>query len=101
IARRSHRNRILPARQLATSHLPDAAKERLDHYLVRTGFAPSRRVAQELVERGLVRINGRRSKKSEVVGIEDRVEVAATNRRAVIEPNADLPLEVLHQDAAV
>jgi 23S rRNA pseudouridine1911/1915/1917 synthase len=81
--------------------LPDALKERLDHYLVRTGFAPSRRVAQELVERGLVRINGRRSKKSEVVGDEDRVEVAATNRRAVIEPNADLPLEVLHQDAAV
>jgi len=81
--------------------LPDALKERLDHYLVRTGFAPSRRIAQELVERGLVRINGRRSKKSEVVGVEDRVEVAATNRRAVIEPNADLPLEVLHQDAAV
>ena len=81
--------------------MPDALKERLDHYLVRTGFAPSRRVAQELVERGLVRINGRRSKKSEVVGEEDRVEVAATNRRAVIEPNTDLPLEVLHQDAAV
>ena len=81
--------------------MPDALKERLDHYLVRTGFAPSRRVAQELVERGLVRINGRRSKKSEVVGVEDRVEVAATNRRAVIEPNGDLPLEVLHQDAAV
>lgn len=81
--------------------MADAAKERLDHYLVRTGFAPSRRVAQELVERGLVRINGRRSKKSEVVGVEDRVEVAATNRRAVIEPNAELPLEVLHEDAAV
>jgi 23S rRNA pseudouridine1911/1915/1917 synthase len=81
--------------------LPDAVKERLDHYLVRTGFAPSRRVAQELVERGLVRINGRRSKKSEIVGADDRIEVAATNRRAVIEPNTDLALEVLHQDAAV
>jgi 23S rRNA pseudouridine1911/1915/1917 synthase len=68
---------------------------------VRTGFAPSRRVAQELVERGLVRINGRRSKKSEIVGAEDRIEVAATNRRALIEPNADLALEVLHEDAAV
>jgi 23S rRNA pseudouridine1911/1915/1917 synthase len=81
--------------------LPDALKERLDHYLVRTGFAPSRRVAQELVERGLVRINGRRSKKSEIVGADDRIEVASTNRRAVIEPNADLALEVLHEDAAV
>jgi 23S rRNA pseudouridine1911/1915/1917 synthase len=81
--------------------LPDTAKERLDHYLVRTGFAPSRRVAQELVERGLVRINGRRSKKSEIVGADDRIEVASMNRRAVIEPNADLPLELVHQDASV
>jgi 23S rRNA pseudouridine1911/1915/1917 synthase len=81
--------------------LPDAAKERLDHYLVRTGFASSRRVAQELVERGLVRINGRRSKKSEIVGADDRIEVASTNRRAEIEPNPDLALEVIHQDASV
>jgi 23S rRNA pseudouridine1911/1915/1917 synthase len=81
--------------------LPDAAKERLDHYLVRTGFASSRRVAQELVERGLVRINGRRSKKSEIVGADDRIEVASTNRRAVIEPNPDLALDVVHQDASV
>jgi 23S rRNA pseudouridine1911/1915/1917 synthase len=82
--------------------LHDALKERLDHYLVRTGFAPSRRVAQELVERGMVRINGRRSKKSEIVGAEDRVEVAAAgNRRAAIEPNGELTLEVLHEDASV
>ncbi len=81
--------------------MPNELKERLDHYLVRTGFASSRRVAQELVERGLVRINGRRSKKSEIVGADDRIEVASTNRRAVIEPNADLPLELVHEDAAV
>jgi 23S rRNA pseudouridine1911/1915/1917 synthase len=81
--------------------LPDASKERLDHYLVRTGFASSRRVAQELVERGLVRINGRRSKKSEIVGADDRIEVAATNRRAVIEPNSELALDVIHNDASV
>jgi 23S rRNA pseudouridine1911/1915/1917 synthase len=49
----------------------------------------------------LVRINGRRSKKSEIVGADDRIEVAAANRRAVIEPNAGLALEVLHEDAAV
>ncbi len=49
----------------------------------------------------MVRINGRRSKKSEIVGAEDRVEVAATNRRSAIEPHAELALEVLHEDAAV
>ncbi len=68
---------------------------------MRTGFASSRRIAQELVERGLVRINGRRSKKSEIVGADDQIEVASTNRRAVIEPNADLALEVIHEDASV
>ena len=68
---------------------------------MRTGFASSRRVAQELVERGLVRINGRRSKKSEIVGADDRIEVAATNRRAVIEPNSELALDIIHNDASV
>ena len=81
--------------------LQDAINERLDRYLVRAGLASSRRVAQEMVERGMVLINGRRSKKSEIVGAGDRVEVAAPDRRAAIEPNAGLALEVLHEDAAV
>ncbi len=81
--------------------LQDAINERLDRYLVRAGLASSRRVAQEMVERGMVLINGRRSKKSEIVGAEDRVEVAAADRRAAIEPNAGLALEVIHEDAAV
>ena len=49
----------------------------------------------------MVLINGRRSKKSEIVSAGDSVEVAATNRRAVIEPNPDLALEVIHEDASV
>ena len=81
--------------------LQDAISERLDRYLVRTGLASSRRVAQDMVERGMVLINGRRSKKSEIVGAGDRVEVAAPDRRAAIEPNAGLALEVIHEDAAV
>ena len=70
--------------------MEQAAKERLDHYLVRVGFAPSRRVAQELVERGLVRINGRRSKKSEIIAADDVVEVAPTQTYSPIEANRDL-----------
>ena len=85
--------------------VPEISKERLDHYLVRTGLAASRRVAQELVERGLVRINGRRSKKSEMVGADDQVEVAPTQRHAPLELNDSvtgaIALDVLHEDAAV
>lgn len=65
------------------------------------GFAPSRRVAQELIERGVVRLNGRRSKKSEIVGTDDSVEVAAPQQQAAIESNLDLELEVIYEDAAV
>src|SRR5713101_9109924 len=81
--------------------MEEATKERLDHYLVRVGFAPSRRVAQELVERGLVRINGRRSKKSEIIATDDVVEVAPTQKYSPIEANRDLAIEVLHEDGAV
>ena len=81
--------------------MPEINRERLDHYLVRVGFATSRRVAQELVERGMVRINGRRSRKSEIVGSEDVVEVAPTQKYSPIEANRDLTIVVLHEDAAV
>jgi len=81
--------------------LQETIKERLDHYLVRVGFAPSRRVAQELVERGLVRINGRRSRKSEIIATDDVVEVAPTQKYSSIEANRDLAIEVLHDDGAV
>jgi 23S rRNA pseudouridine1911/1915/1917 synthase len=79
----------------------EVVRERLDHYLVRVGFAPSRRVAQELVERGMVRINGRRSVKSEIVGVDDVVEVAPGQKYSAIEANRDLALAVIHEDAAV
>jgi 23S rRNA pseudouridine1911/1915/1917 synthase len=78
----------------------EVVRERLDHYLVRIGFAPSRRAAQELVERGMVRINGRRSKKSEIIGTDDVVEVAPAQKYSPIEPNRDLTLAVLHEDGA-
>jgi len=49
----------------------------------------------------MVRINGKKARKSEIVGAEDQVEVAPAERRAAIEPNAGLALEVIHEDAAV
>jgi 23S rRNA pseudouridine1911/1915/1917 synthase len=81
--------------------MPESDRERLDHYLVRVGFASSRRMAQELVERGMVRINGNRTRKSEIVSAEDRVEVAPSPMRSPIEPNREIEIQVLHQDPAV
>jgi 23S rRNA pseudouridine1911/1915/1917 synthase len=77
------------------------AAERLDHYLVRLGFAPSRRAARAIVERGIVRINGHRCSKSAIVAPSDTVEVAEAPSGPAIAPNPALEIEVLYEDAAL
>jgi len=82
----------------------EVSRERLDHYLVRTGLASSRRLAQELVERGMVRINGRYPRKSEIVGADDRVEVRGANATprssTPLQPDSSIAIDVVHEDAA-
>lgn len=75
--------------------------ERLDHYLVRTGHAASRRDAREMVARGAVLLNGRRGIKSAVVRAGDNVEVEALPALAAIEADADHRIEVLFEDPAL
>ncbi len=75
--------------------------ERLDHYLVRTGHAASRRDAREMVARGAVRLNGRRGIKGAVVNAGDNVEVEALPQFAAIEGDPEVPIEVLFEDAAL
>jgi 23S rRNA pseudouridine1911/1915/1917 synthase len=79
----------------------NATGERLDHYLVRTGHAASRRDARAMVERGAVMLNGRRGIKGAVVRAGDNIEVEASSQLAAIEPDEDAPLEVLFEDAAL
>lgn len=75
--------------------------ERLDHYLVRTGHAASRRDAREMVARGAVLLNGRRGIKGAVVRAGDDVEVEAPPNLAAIEADGDSHLEVLFEDPAL
>jgi 23S rRNA pseudouridine1911/1915/1917 synthase len=80
--------------------------ERLDRYLVRTGLAPSRRAAGELIAAGRVRINGRRCRKGDVVAGPDRVEIESgagevAPAALAIEPDPDRDLAVLYCDDAV
>ncbi|HKN00148.1 MAG TPA: RluA family pseudouridine synthase [Candidatus Binataceae bacterium] len=76
---------------------PDSG-ERLDRYIVRLGLAPSRRAAQELIAHGLVRVNGARFRKAQMVTPVDKIEVLDTIRARSIEPNADLEIEILYAD---
>ena len=75
--------------------------ERLDHYLVRTGYAASRRDAREMVACGAVLLNGRRGIKGAVVRAGDNVEVEAPPNLAAIEADGDSHLELLFEDPAL
>ena len=75
--------------------------ERLDLYLVRLGWAASRRAAREMVASGGVRVNGHRYRKGELVGPGDHVDVVAATPSATIAPNSDLSVETLYEDSAV
>ena len=78
-----------------------ASGERLDHYLVRTGHAASRRDARAMVERGAVMLNGRRGIKGALVRAGDHVDVEASAHRVAIEPDPEASLEVLFADPSL
>lgn len=77
------------------------ARERLDHYLVRLGWARSRRAARELLAAGRVRVNGRALDKGELIGAADRVEVAEASALPALAPDPEVKLEVLFRDPAL
>ncbi|HUY19697.1 MAG TPA: RluA family pseudouridine synthase [Candidatus Binataceae bacterium] len=78
-----------------------SGRERLDQYLVRMGFAASRRAARELVDQRRVSVNGRRPHKGDLVGGDDRVEVEADALPPLLLPDAAVPIDLIYSDAAV
>ncbi|MBK8171495.1 MAG: RluA family pseudouridine synthase [Sandaracinaceae bacterium] len=80
--------------------LDEEAGARLDVLLVQHFDALSRKSAAELAEKGLVRINGRRAKKSQVVEAGDVVAVAELpeHRTFFAIPNPKLGLRILFED---
>jgi 23S rRNA pseudouridine1911/1915/1917 synthase len=75
---------------------------RLDVFLARTLPHGARRMAQEIIAAGAVRINGRRARKGAQVSGGDRVDVDdAWLVPQVLQPNPHLVVPVLYEDAAV
>lgn len=77
------------------------APERLDRYLVRLGFAPSRRAAIELIAGGRVRVNGRHCRKGAVIAPGDAVVLEEAPGVEALAPNPARPLDVLFTDPAI
>ncbi|HTQ23769.1 MAG TPA: RluA family pseudouridine synthase [Candidatus Binataceae bacterium] len=81
--------------------MPADAPERLDHYLVRLGWAPSRRAAREMLAGGMVRVNGRILRKGEMVGSGDTVEIGEAPELPALAPDAQVKIEILFRDPAM
>jgi 23S rRNA pseudouridine1911/1915/1917 synthase len=77
------------------------ARERLDHYLVRLGWARSRRAAREMLAGGMVRVNGRVLRKGEMVGGGDAVEIAEISTLPALAPDPEVKIEILFRDSAM
>ncbi len=80
---------------------PPGARERLDHYLVRLGWARSRRGAREMLAGGMVRVNGRVLRKGESVAGGDAVEVAELSTLPALAPDPEVKIEVLFRDSTL
>lgn len=76
-------------------------RERLDRYLVRLGFAVSRRAARDLIARGMVSVNGHRYRKGAVISPGDHVEVTPEPIVTALAPDPKVTLDLLFEDAAV
>lgn len=81
--------------------MPPDARERLDHYLVRLGWARSRRAAREMLAGGMVRVNGRVLRKGEMIGGGDAVEIAEASTLPALVPDPEVKIEVLFRDSAM
>ncbi|HEV7987980.1 MAG TPA: RluA family pseudouridine synthase [Candidatus Binataceae bacterium] len=81
--------------------MPPDARERLDHYLVRLGWARSRRAAREMLADGMVRVNGRVLRKGEMIGGGDAVEIAELSTLPALVPDPEVKIEVLFRDSAM
>jgi 23S rRNA pseudouridine1911/1915/1917 synthase len=76
-------------------------RERLDLYLVRLGWARSRRAAREMLASGTVRVNGRVLRKGEMVGGGDSVEIGESLALPALAPDPEVKIEVLFHDPAM
>jgi 23S rRNA pseudouridine1911/1915/1917 synthase len=79
----------------------DRAPERLDLCLIRLGLAPSRRSANEYIQSGRVRVNGRILPKGASVAAGDRVELVEPAPATEINQNPNIDIAVLYADDAM
>src|SRR5215471_19497942 len=81
--------------------LPEEAGARLDRFVAAHSLELSRTRIQELIEAGLILLNGKPAKDSHKVHPNDVVDVIPTPRPALKAEAEKIPLEVLYEDQDV
>jgi len=74
------------------------AGQRMDVYLAQQLPALSRTRIQELIQQGLVRVNGAAAKRAHRVGVGEVIEVEAVSRPPLAAVPEAVPLEILYRD---
>lgn len=86
---------------MITTNETDAGAERLDHYLVRLGFAESRRAARDLIDRNLITVNGYRARKGDLIHEGDRIELQPSLDAPALTPDPTIAIDLLYSDPAI
>jgi 23S rRNA pseudouridine1911/1915/1917 synthase len=81
--------------------MPTDGPQRLDQYLVRVGWARSRRDAREMIIGGRVRVNGKVMRKGDLMAPGDNVVLDDAPAHPALEPDPDVKLKILFEDSAV
>ena len=93
--------RFMPETCLKFTVLPEEAGVRLDRFVAQKNPELSRTRIQELIEVGLVLLNGKPAKDSHKVRANDRVDVTPAPRPALKAEAEEIPLEILYEDQDV
>src|SRR6266481_7656709 len=90
--------RLMPTSSLKFIVPPEEAGLRLDRFVSSHSAELSRTRVQELIEAGLVVLNGKPAKDSHKVRADDVVEVTPTPRPAMKAEAEQIPLDILYED---
>src|SRR6266436_1687454 len=90
--------RLMPTASLKFTVSPDETGLRLDRFVSSHSAELSRTRVQELIEAGLVVLNGKPAKDSHKVRADDGVEVTPTPRPAMKAEAEQIPLDILYED---
>jgi len=86
---------------IKVSVIEEDAELRLDKYLMKRGFTPSRNIAQRLISDGHVKVNGKKVKKNYTVVLDDAITFLPEPPGELKATPEDLELDIVYEDSDI